>query len=85
MERAADELAKLERQLGGAGAAWARTCPATLLESTRVRSLVRGVLTVEVKGAPARFELDRALRAGMERELIKACPASLHKVKLIPG
>jgi hypothetical protein len=50
-----------------------------------VRSLVRGVLTVEVKGAPARFELDRALRAGMERELIKACPASLHKVKLIPG
>lgn len=77
------ELAGLERRIGGAARAWQSVCPAELLGRTSVRSVARGVVTIGVEDASTRFELDRLLRAGAERTFIRACAASVRRVRLI--
>ena len=77
-------LERTERRLGSAASAWAELCPAGLVGRTAVLSVVRGILTVGVEGAPVRFELDRRLRGGLERELIRRCPVAVRGVRLVP-
>lgn len=75
-------LRRQERTLGGIGGAWADLAPPALRPKTTLVGLNRGVLTVRVADAPAKFELDRWLRSGGELALIKRCPAGLTKVRL---
>ncbi|MDX2114065.1 MAG: hypothetical protein SFZ24_00410 [Planctomycetota bacterium] len=82
MQRVREELRQVERKLGGVGAAWARVCPAELAARTSVSGLSRGVATILVRDASTKFELDRWLRSGGERELVRSCPTTLRKVKL---
>jgi hypothetical protein len=79
-----DEIASLAREasrqgkrFGGLGEAWNAMCPPELLASTVLQSLTRGVLTVGVADASARFKVDLWLRSGGETELIKRCPTLL--------
>lgn len=77
------DLARRFKSLGGIASAWNQTIPTKLADRAELISLTRGVLTVRVQDAPARFELDRFLRAGGERELQKRSPVTLKKVKLV--
>lgn len=85
MDAVAEDVLKVSRRLGSAGAVWGEVCPAELAASTLVESLSRGVLTIRVADAPARFELDRWLRTGGERAVIGASRAPIRKVKLVMG
>lgn len=76
-------LAKLERSLGDVGAAWAKTCPEELHAKSSILSLKRGVLTIGAEDSPTRFELDRHLRSGGERALIRASSASVRRIKVV--
>lgn len=85
LARTADELARVEKKLGGAGAAWARVCPAALAMRATPTSLSRGMLLVEVPDASARFEIDRWLRGGGEAALVAASATPIRKVRLVLG
>lgn len=80
-----DDARRTARRLGDAGSAWADTCPPHILSRTLVEGLSRGVLTVIVADAPTRYELDRALREGLESALISRCRAPVHAVRLKLG
>lgn len=83
MDRGLRELAKLRREVGQCADAWAASVPPSLLGRTRLVGLSRGVLTVAVTDAAARYALDRALRSGAERAFLTACAAAVRKVKLV--
>lgn len=76
-------LKRQDRSLGGIGSAWAALVPPALRPKTTLISLSRGILTVRVGDAPAKFDLDRWLRCGGELELIRKAPAGLTKVRLV--
>lgn len=59
------------KQLGDLIALWGQLVPPELAEHTRLDSLTRGVLHVSVDAPVHLYELDRLLRSGLERELIK--------------
>lgn len=81
-QRAARDLQRLQKGLAGVAEAWESVCPAELLERTAIRGIRRGVLTIGVADAPARYELERMLKGGAERELIRRCPMTVRKVRL---
>ena len=79
----AKQLRRLERSLSGVGQAWAELCPPELLQRTCVVRLSRGVLTLGASDSATRFEVDRLLRTGAQRQLVRRCPSTLRKVKVI--
>lgn len=76
------DLKRLERRIGGVAGAWTATCPPELIRRTSVEGISRGVLTIRVDDAGTRFEIDRWLRSGGERELVKKCPTTVRKVRV---
>ncbi len=79
-----DAAAKVEEQRRagrGAGESWEALVPARVRERCHVVLVLRGVMTVKVKDASARFEVDRWLRSGGETELVKR--AGIRKVKVV--
>ncbi|MBL8745960.1 MAG: DUF721 domain-containing protein [Phycisphaerae bacterium] len=78
----AGELKQLERKIGGVAGAWAETCPADIADRTSVESISRGVLHIRADDASTRYIIDRWLRSGGERELIRKCPTTVRKVKV---
>lgn len=82
---AADELKRTQKHLHGAGEAWGEVCPAGLKEKSMVEGVARGTVTIRAADASTRFELDRALREGLERELVKRCRFGVRKVKVVVG
>jgi hypothetical protein len=83
VREASDEFRRAARRAGGAGAAWAEACPAALAARTAVDGVSRGVLTIHADDAPTRFEVDRWLRAGGEREVVRRCPATVRKIRVV--
>lgn len=79
---AAREFTKRDRQFSVAAEAWGEVCPRELAARTAIVAFSRGVLTIGVSDAAARFEIDRVLRAGAERELVRRMPTTLRKVRL---
>lgn len=77
------EFKQLERRVGGVAGAWGAVCPADLIKRTSVEGVSRGVLTIRADDAGTRFEIDRWLRSGGERELVKKCPTTVRKVKVV--
>lgn len=64
---------------------WAELLPADLIERTRLQSLDRGILRVGVSDSVTLYELDRVLRSGTQRELIRRIPgggAAIRKIRL---
>jgi hypothetical protein len=78
-------LERSRRRLGKVAQAWQGVCPAQHVERTAIVGLAAGTLTVRVADDATRFEIDRALRAGAERELIRRCPAGVARVRLVSG
>ena len=71
------------KRTGGFGALWAELIPDDLAEVSMIERYDRGVLTVSVRDAASRFELDRLLRSGMEQQLREKAPATLKRVRLV--
>ena len=79
-----DAAAKVDQQrraAGGAGESWEALVPARVRERCQVVLVLKGVMTVRVRDAAARFEVDRWLRGGGESELVKR--AGVRKVKVV--
>lgn len=76
------DLLRLEKKIGGVAGAWAATCPMELVARTTVEGLSRGVLNIRADDSGTRYELDRWLRSGGERELVKRCPTTVRKVRI---
>lgn len=76
-------LRKLRRANGGLVEAWASVAPGDLADQIALRGVSAGVATLAVTNASARYQLDRWLRSGGERELIRACRAPIRKVKVV--
>lgn len=79
------DLKRQDRAVGGADDAWQRLVPAELLQATRVISFARGVLVVAANSSACAFELDRALRGGLEGELRAALRAGSLRVRVRVG
>jgi len=79
------QLSRAERGTASVAEAWCELCPSELVQKTAIEGVSRGVLHVRVRDASTRFELDRALRSGMERELVRRVAMSLRRVKLSIG
>ena len=83
------ELGRLARQyeksasgLGDVAEAWEALAEEGLRDLCRLKGLSRGVLTIAVEDASARYRVDRALRGGLRRELIRASRVTLRDVKV---
>lgn len=79
----------IQRGITSTSVAWDRLLQQSgvgehLMAAARVRSFRRGVLTIQVRDASARYELGRLLRAGGEQRLSRLSPAPVHRVKLVP-
>lgn len=75
--------AKQARAVGGIAAAWHDVIPPALAEKTQILRLSRGVLTVRVRDAAAKYTLDRFLRSGGEASLIRRASTGVNRVKLV--
>lgn len=73
----ARELRRLEKSIGAATDAWTRLAPPELQACACVETLRGGTLTLRVDGSAAAFEVDRALRSGLEGTLRLAVPGLL--------
>jgi len=78
-------LQRMAGHLAAAAEAWNEVCPPSLAAATSLVGMSRGVLTVAVSNASAKYELDRVLRSGAEREFIRRCPMTVRKVRLVAG
>ena len=77
------EVAKPYKQLGAIATLWQEMVPTELASHTRLEGLSRGVLRVAVDSSARLYELDRLLRSGLERQIIRAhAGAALRKIKL---
>ncbi|MEM6332079.1 MAG: DciA family protein [Planctomycetota bacterium] len=77
-------IADPHRRLGRAAAAWEAAVPEALRPQTRLVSLQRGVLRVEVDSSATLYELDAVLRAGLERSM-QAAKVGVRRVRLAVG
>ncbi len=66
------EVERPYKQLHEIAEVWEKMVPATVVKNTRLESLARGVLRVAVGSSATLYELDRLLRSGLEREIIRA-------------
>jgi hypothetical protein len=66
------EVERPYKQLHEIAEVWEKLVPAPVVKNTRLESLGRGVLRVVVGSSATLYELDRLLRSGLEREIIRA-------------
>jgi hypothetical protein len=80
------EVARPFKQLGVLAELWQQLVPAELVAHTRLEGLSRGALRVVVDSSVRLYELDRLLRAGLERQLLAAAKhAVVRRVQLRIG
>jgi len=84
------DLARLSRTysqaaagLGELAGIWEELAPEDIRACSRLNKLSRGVLTITVEDASKRFFLDRALRGGLRREMIRRSHVSLRDVRVL--
>lgn len=63
--------------------AWGAVAPPELSGRAWPLSCARGVLTIRVSDAAARWEVDRWLRSGAERELARTARMGIRKIRLV--
>ena len=77
------EVARPFKQLAGLAEAWQRLVPPELARHARLERLKGGVLHVAVDSSAHLYDLDRLMRQGLERELVRAATGSpVRRVKL---
>jgi hypothetical protein len=76
------EVRRMRRQLAGIAAAWAEVVPAELSEQIRLEGVTSGVLNVRAANAAVRFQLDRFLRGGGEKELLRRFPVAIRRIRI---
>ena len=70
------------RRLGNVVDVWEAVVPADLVSRTRVMSLRGGTLHVAVLDSAVAFEVDRALRSGLEAAIRQSTRSTLVRIKL---
>lgn len=80
-----DQASQAQRKSGSFIDVWSQFVPADLEKQSRVTVLRGGVAHVVCQSSAAKFELDRALREGLEQELRAAYSSTLTKVKVTLG
>ena len=82
-------IRSLERELRAEHAAvgdvidtWNQVAPADVRGLAAIGGVVQGTLTLTVESSGASYELSRALRDGLERELMKRLPARVRRIKV---
>jgi hypothetical protein len=78
---AAANAESLRRKSKGAGESWDNLVPPRIRQRCQVLLVRAGVMTVKVRDAAARFEIDRWLRGGGEQELLRR--AGIKRVKVV--
>ena len=79
----AQSLKRSQRKHLGVASAWEAVCPDSLIDRTGIVGIKGGALTIGVADHATKFELDRLLRDGADRELIKLAPTTVRRVKLV--
>ncbi len=70
-------------RIAGVAEAYLTLCPPALAARTSLRGLNRGVLTIAADDSSARFDLDRWLRNGGERDIITTSRAGIARIKVV--
>lgn len=83
LARLASTYTRQSTGLGGLAELWQELAPADVRESCTLKSFARGILTVAVEHAAQRYLLDRALRSGLRRELIRRSAQPLRDVRIV--
>ena len=65
----AKQFVRTEKSMGSATDAWMQLAPLALQKVASVESMRAGTLTLLVESSAAAFEVDRALRGGLENDL----------------
>lgn len=80
-----DRANQAQRKSGLFVDVWSQIVPTDLETQSRVVGMRGGVAHVVCQSSAAKFELDRALRQGLEQELRSAYSSTLVKVKVTLG
>lgn len=80
-----DRANQAQRKAGSFVDVWSQIVPTHLETQSRVTGMRGGVAHVVCQSSAAKFELDRALRQGLEQELRMAYSSTLIKVKVTLG
>ena len=75
-------FADRQRALGDVIEAWNQLAPERVRGSASIGGLAQGTLTLSVTSSSASYELSRALRDGLERDLVARLPARIRRVKV---
>lgn len=75
-----DALEREIKQTGGMGEAWRAVAPDTLRDRARIKSLQRGVLTIETPDAGTRYLVEQWLRGGGRGMLAGCAPGTIKRV-----
>lgn len=76
------QVARPFQKLQGLAEVWEAIIPEHIAGHTRLVSLQRGVLHVQVTDSASLYELDRLLRGGAQQRLTTSFKGTLRKVKL---
>ena len=83
LQRLANQYERQSAGLGGLAEHWQALAPEDAQRVATLKAFARGVLTIAVPDASARFLLDRALRSGLRRDLIRASKSPLRDIKVV--
>ncbi len=75
-------FADRQRALGDVIEAWNQLAPERVRGTASIAGLAQGTLTLAVTSSSASYELSRALRDGLERDLVARMPARVRRVKV---
>lgn len=76
------QIARPHKQVAQFAKLWEELVPPAIAAETRLASFTRGVLHVEVSSAAVHYELDRLLRANVQRELKQRSTTTLRQVRI---
>lgn len=79
------QFTRTQKQVGDFAEAWDACVPAPLRDRCRVESMRGGTARVTANSSAIVFQLDRALRSGLLRELRAACSAAITRVDVKVG
>ncbi|MCH2145030.1 MAG: DUF721 domain-containing protein [Phycisphaerales bacterium] len=70
-----------EKRFSSFSQAWEQLVPAEILACSRLSSTRGTTITIEVDSSPAKYELDRLLRTGLEANLRRLYSGPLTRIK----
>jgi hypothetical protein len=79
------QLTRTQKQVGAFADAWDTCVPAGLRDRCRVETMRGGTVRVTASSSAIVFQLDRALRSGLLRELRAACSTTITRVDVKVG